>query len=102
MTLKIKPGNEISRDYLLHHANESLYVRLVADGMDATDALCRVFEDQLASRSFPQAEHIIWISTVSEQAQAQSVVELIGSGAWFAALGSTKSYTSHAYPDESL
>jgi hypothetical protein len=75
-------------------------VRLVADGIDATSALNRVFGEQLASRSFPEAERIIWICTVPEQTDDSSVVELIGSGAGFAALSSTKSYTSHAYPDE--
>lgn len=100
VTLNIKPMNEVSRDILLHHANESFYVRLVAEGIDATSALNRVFDEQLAARSFPEAEQIIWISTVSEQAGGSSSVELIGSGVWFEALSSTKSYTSHAYPDE--
>lgn len=102
VTLNIKPMNEISRDILLHHANESFYVRLVADGIDATSALSRVFDKQLAARSFPEAEQIIWISTVSEQTCESGTVELIGSGAWFAALRSTKSYKSHAYPDETV
>ena len=101
MTLNIKPMNEISTDMLVHHANESFYVRLVADGIDPTSALNRLFEEQLAAKAFPEAEQIIWISTVAEQGGESSTVELIGSGVWFAALSSTKSYTSHAYPDES-
>lgn len=81
VTFNIKPVNEISRDIWLHHASESFYVRLVADGIDATSALCRVFDGQLAARSFPEAEQVIWICTVSEQASESGTVELIGSGA---------------------
>jgi hypothetical protein len=100
VTLHIQAMNELSRDILAHDANESFFVRLIADGIDPTSALCRVFDEQLASRSFPEAEQIVWTSTVSEQSSESVTVELIGSGAWFAALSATRSYSSHAYPDE--
>jgi hypothetical protein len=100
VTLNISAMNEHSTQLLLQQANESFYVRLVADGIESTSALCRMFEDQLASYSFPEAEQIIWICKVLEQTANTSKVQLIGSDAWFAALSSIKSYTSHAYPDE--
>jgi hypothetical protein len=100
VSLNIKPMNKISEAMLLDDANESFYVRLVADGIDSTSALNRVFEDQLKGRSFSEAEQIIWIFSELDQTGESKSVELIGSGAWFAALGSTKSYLSNAYPDD--
>ncbi len=100
VTLNIKAMNQHSTQLLLQQANESFYVRLIADGIDSTSALCRMFEDQLASHSFPEAEQIIWICKVLEQTTNTRKVQLVGSDAWFAALSSTQSYTSHAYPDE--
>ena len=100
VSLNIKPMNKISEAMLSNDANESFYVRLIADGIDTTSALNRVFEDQLASRSFAEAAHIIWICTESDQTSESKTVKLIGSGAWFAALSSTQSYISNAYPDD--
>lgn len=97
--LELRAENEAARSLLAGSPPESWLVRVLADGMDDRSVLRRLFEDQLAGRSFPEADKIVWIV---EQTRAEGdVVELAltSSAYWLGPLRETRSFTSDALPD---
>ena len=84
----------------LHAAlDESLVVRILADGMDARAALHRIFGEQIAGAPFPEASSIAWtVSTHVNDAGAE--LEIVGSGLWLSPLADTDSFTSNASADK--
>jgi hypothetical protein len=100
VTLEITAGNESAEEVLSRPLSESLLVRLLADGMDDSAVLHRLFDEQLAGQSFPEADSIVW--TVHTEAIGENVVEadVISSGYWLDSLRNTRSYESSAYADE--
>ncbi len=80
--------------------NESFLVRLLAGGMDGGSVLHRLFDEQLAGDSFPEAESIIWTLRTESMTDDTCTVEVISSGSWLDPLRTTRSYSAHAYPDE--
>ncbi|MDH3511752.1 MAG: hypothetical protein OER85_12940 [Gammaproteobacteria bacterium] len=99
VTLQITAGNESAEEVLSQPLSESFLVRLLADGMDDSAALHRLFDEQLAGQSFPEADSIVW--TVHAEAIGDNVVEaeVISSGYWLDSLRNTRSYDSSAYAD---
>lgn len=78
---------------------EALLVRLLADGMEDNAVLHRLYGDQLAGPSFPNAAEVVWIMQTDTIGDLSTTVSVIGSGYWLDALERTKSYSSNAYPD---
>ncbi len=99
LTLEVTAANDSARAALAKPLHESLLVRLLADGMDDRGALHRLFDKQLAGKSFPEADTIVW--TVNTEATGKHAlnVDVISSGYWLDALRNTKSYDSSAYAD---
>jgi hypothetical protein len=99
VTLQVTACNEAAEGVLSQPLSESFLVRLLADGMDDSAVLHRLFEEQLAGRSFPEAESIVW--TVHTEAIGDNAVEVdvISSGYWMDSLRNTRSYESSAYGD---
>jgi len=100
VTVKVTALHETSREILQSALNESFLVRLLAGGMDDSAALQRLFDEQLAGDSFPEAELIIWILRIEPAGEDTCIVDVISSGAWLDPLRSTKSYSTQAFPDE--
>lgn len=99
-TVKITALHETGREILQCALTESFLVRLLAGGMDQGATLHRLFDEQLAGDSFPEAEFIIWTLRTESIGEDASKVEMIGSGSWLDPLRNTKSYSAHAAPDE--
>lgn len=101
VTLRVAAANESAEEVLSGPLSESFLVRLLADGMDDGAVLHRLFDEQLAGASFPEADSIVWI--VHTEAIGDNAVEadVISSGYWLDSLRNTRSYESSAYEDRS-
>lgn len=99
-TVKITALHNTGREILRSALTESFLVRLLAGGMDQGATLHRLFDEQLAGDSFPEAEFIMWTLRIESITESTSNVEVISSGSWLDALRNTKSYSAHASPDE--
>ena len=76
--------------------------RMLADAMDTHSILERLFDEQLASHSFPEAEGIIWLAEISEPVSAGTPsVELTiySSVQWLRAMETISAFESSAYDD---
>ena len=99
VTLEVTASSEAGQAILADSLNESLVVRMLADGMDDNSVLHRLFEEQLKGRSFPEADKIVWILDVDSSNAPAIKIEVTSSGCWLDPLRETKSYQSTAYPD---
>jgi hypothetical protein len=97
--LSVIAANEKAWENLSTNLNESLLVRLLADGMDKSAVLHRRFGEQLAEDSFPEAETIIWTISSKPVGERQIEIEAISSGYWLDALRETRAYESDAWAD---
>ena len=98
--LEVTATNTAASRLLTPSPNESLLVRLLADGMDSQAVLHRLYGEQLRGKSFPTAEEVIWIVRTEAVTEDVTRIEVISSGYWLDALNRTKSYESAAYADE--
>lgn len=101
-TVRIRALHEGGRKMLQCALNESFLVRLLAAGMDENSVLHRLFDEQLAGDSFPEAEAIIWTLRAESSTDDSCTVEVISSGSWLDPLRNTKSYSAHAFPDKEI
>ena len=99
LTIEITAKNESAKDLLESDLHESLLVRLLADGMESDAILHRLFDDQLAGKSFPEASSIVWIINPITNSAGSAVIEVISSAHWFDALKGVETFQSHAEPD---
>lgn len=88
---------------LLSCPPEAAFVaRVIADGMDESSVLERLFDAKLASHSFPEADSIIWRAEFSNPLPGDvSAVQLsvYSSAHWLSAMKQVSSYRSQAYND---
>ncbi|UOQ55252.1 hypothetical protein [Hymenobacter cellulosivorans] len=67
---------------LFAHQPEAPLLRLLAPGMPDNTLLKRLFGDQLAGTSFPEAPFIIWQLRTIRQEATTLVLEVVGSAYW--------------------
>ncbi len=97
--LEVRSLDPDAQSILAEPLHESFVVRLLADGMQDSSSLKRLFGDALAGRAFPEAASIAWI-VESERIDAATLgLRVIGSGSWLDSLRGTKSYESSAQAD---
>lgn len=99
VSLEVSAINEEAQDLLNGELTEPFLVRLLAGGMDGSAILPRLFEDQLHSTLFPEADNIVWIWEVTTTDTSESKIRIISSAYWLDPLRNTKSYTTIAYLD---
>jgi len=100
VVIEITAGNDASKACLLPSPDETLLVRLLADGMDDHAVLHRLYGDELAGSSFPNAAEVVWIATVTGVEGNAVTMEIVSSGYWLDALEDTEAYESSAYADK--
>ncbi|MCB2408434.1 hypothetical protein [Hymenobacter lucidus] len=61
---------------------EAPLLRLLAQGMPDNTLLNRLFGDQLAGTSFPEAPHIIWQLRTIKQDASSMILEVVSSAYW--------------------
>ncbi|MDX1401583.1 MAG: hypothetical protein R3245_06655, partial [Kiloniellales bacterium] len=98
--LEVTSTNTAAMGLLTPSPNESLLVRLLADGMDHQAVLHRLYGEELKGKSFPNADEVIWIVRTNAVSENVVQIEVISSGYWLDALNGTKFYESAAYADE--
>lgn len=98
-TLEITAANAPAKGCLARPMHESLLVRILADGMDARAILHRLFDEQLLTKSFPEAASIVWNVEANQVEPDVANVKVISSGYWLDALRDTQSYESNAWCD---
>ena len=88
---------------LLQSPPEAAFVtRLLADGMDEHSILERLFDEQLAAHSFPEAEDIIWRAEYDESPEANgdtALLTIYSSEHWLEDMESVSEFESSAYND---
>jgi len=82
---------------------KAFVTRLLADAMDAHSILERLFDEQLVSHYFPEADGIIWLAEFSDQpSDDHSSVKLAiySSLHWLDAMETISAFESSAYNDD--
>ena len=97
--LEVTAHNPHSQALLAPSLDESFLVRLLADGMDASASLHRLYHEELSGTSFPNADEVVWIVRTNSVRDDVMQIEAISSGYWLDALMDTESYESSAYAD---
>ena len=75
--------------------------RMLADGMSEKSILERLFGKQLAGRSFPEAEGIIWRAELGELSAdgSEAILTVYSSRHWLQAMEEVDDFPSSAYDD---
>ena len=85
---------------ILSQSPQAAFVtRVLADGMDKSSILERLFDEQLAGQSFPEAQSIIWMSEFSERDQDSALLTVYSSQHWLEAMEAASDFKSNAYND---
>ena len=67
--------------------------------MEPDAVLHRLYGDQLAGTSFPEAAEVVWIVRATPAGDNVMTIEIISSGYWLDPLDGTRSYDSSTYAD---
>ena len=88
----------------LQQPTASFIARLLTDGMDEHNAIYRLFDESIASNSFPEAEDIIWKFEAGGFAETDQTNEftIYTSWNWVDELKGVKSFESTAFSDGQL
>lgn len=86
LTFEMVPKNVVSKVNLSNKLNESLVLRVLADGMSGNDVLIRLYGDQLKIQPFAEAENILWTLKVIKTIESKVVAEVTSSGYWLDSL----------------
>jgi len=87
---------------LVNPPKAAFVARMLADALSENSILERLFDEQLLSHSFPEAEGIIWHAEFSEQLpgeNASAELTVYSSEHWLKAMESIESFQSNAYND---
>ncbi len=99
VTLDVTTPDADANDLLAPTLNPAFLARLLAGGMDDHAVLNRLYGEQLAGTSFPNASDIIWTATAKETSKDHFAVEILSSGYWLDAFERTASYEVQAHGD---
>ena len=74
-------------------------VRLLSKGMNETSVLNRLYEDQIKSETFVEAENILWQVKEVSKSKNETVYEIISSEFWLKDLEDIESYKAKTHAD---
>ena len=103
LTLQIEALKPEAKKLLLLSPKAAFVTRLLADGMDERSILERLFDEQLASHSFPEAESIVWFAEYEESPAPDGDATLLtvySSEHWLEDMESITEFESSAYNDD--
>ncbi len=101
LMLQLKARNAEAKALLARPPEAAFVARVLADGMDEKSILERLFDEQLAARSFPEANGIIWLAEFGEPHDDGPSVTLTvySSHHWLHDLENVDEFESGAYND---
>ena len=102
LTLQLQPRTDEAREILEAPPEAAFVTRLLADAMDEHSILERLFDEQLRTHAFPEAEGIIWLAQYEGQAGADQnpvVLAVYSSEHWLEDIESIDEFESAAYND---
>lgn len=102
LTLLLKGLIPEAKSILSNPPEAAFVTRVLADGMNENSILERLFDEQLASHSFPEADNIIWQAEFSEQSldgHASALLSIYSSAHWLSAMEQVSEFKSKAYND---
>ena len=96
----MNPGSVIN----LQQPSATFIARLLNDGMDEHNTIYRLFDENIQSNNFPEAEHIIWKfdETGFEPENLSNTFTIYTSWNWVDELKGVKRYESTAFSDGQL
>ncbi len=97
-TIKINAKSADSFD-IFDESLHAVIVRLLANGLSEGEILNRLFEDKIKGKSFPSAEHILWILNEVSKTDTEREYEIISSELWFGELAKVASFEADAHAD---
>lgn len=98
--LRVKACNAQAEETLSTPLSKSFAMRLLADGLDKTTKIHRLFSEQLNGTIFPEADKIAWSFSSTKLNEKEFEITVTSSGCWLNALRDTESYSSKAYGDD--
>ena len=92
VTLDVECPDSDDADRLTSDTAPQTIVRMLASGMDGDAILNRLFEDELAKGTFPEAALIIWDLEVEHTGEHSATLKIISSGYWLDPLRETEAF----------
>lgn len=77
----------------------AVMVRLIANGLDETAILNRLYEEQINGKNFPDAKNILWILKEISITEKERQYEITSSDLWFGGLEEGMSFEAKAHAD---
>lgn len=102
LTLKVQGLNAEAKRFFEKAPEAAFVARMLADGMNENSILERLYDEQLYSHSFPEADGIIWQADFTEcSAAGDSFANLViySSLHWLEAMKTVDEFKSNAYND---
>jgi hypothetical protein len=96
----LNPGSAIN----LQNPTASFIARLLNDGMNDHNTIYRLFDENIKSNNFPEAEHIIWKFEDSgyNSGDLSNTFTIYTSWNWVDELKGVRNYESTAFSDGQL
>lgn len=96
--LSVTSGDAAALNSLNDNPDPGLVLRILVGGMAENAVLRRLYEEQLAGTSFPNARDMIWEMTSLEDGSAVKL-DILSSGYWLDPLERVEAYECVAHPD---
>lgn len=103
LTMQVKALAEEAKELLSNPPEAAFVARMLADAMDESSILERLFDEQLMSNSFDTAKGIIWQADFSQQNPGEHTSALLtvySSDHWLNAMEGISEFQSNAYNDK--
>ena len=98
LELRLTATDDAGRALLAADPTPAVLCRLVAFGT-REGLLYRLFDTSLDGDAFPEAEHVVWRSSVVERSADAIQVALYGSHQWFGPVEAGASWVAETWPD---
>lgn len=98
-TIKITANNKDSFE-IFDSSLHAVIIRLIANGLDETAILNRLYEGQINGKNFPDAKNILWILKENSITEKERQYEITSSDLWFGELEEGMSFEAKAHADE--
>ncbi len=97
-TIKITANKKDSFE-IFEPSLHAVIVRLLANGLNESAILNRLFEEQIRGEHFPAAKNILWMEKELSKTDKERQYEITSSYLWFGGLENVMSFEANAHAD---